>query len=237
MSGRGAGVLCFTPRARDSATKFSLWVAYDEKVSIHTPVMARLPPQKYKFFNTPQPLFLYPHPSLLNLDHDFPVSYSLFSPPTTCISLFFIIAMLVFACWVVKKDRLITYGILWFLGNLVIESSIIPLELVFEHRMYLPSMGLVMAGVGTIRWITGNTSTQKAFSVIVAISLLFSYWTYQRATVWSDPVLLWKDVASKSPNKERSFNNLGTIYYQKGMLDKAVSMFNTTLRIKPVSIR
>jgi len=30
---------------------------------------------------------------------------------------------------------------LWYFGNLVIESSIFPLELVYEHRLYLPAVG------------------------------------------------------------------------------------------------
>ena len=34
-----------------------------------------------------------------------------------------------------KKDRLTAFAIFWLLGNLVVESTFIPLELIFEHRV------------------------------------------------------------------------------------------------------
>ena len=92
-------------------------------------------------------LLIYPHPSRLNLDHDFSVSHALFSPPTTILSLLFIIGFLCLAIFSMRRNRLLAFAIFWFFGNLVIESSIIPLELVFEHRVYLPSMGLIMLAV------------------------------------------------------------------------------------------
>jgi hypothetical protein len=36
---------------------------------------------------------------------------------------------------------MISFCILWYFGNLVIESSIFPLEMAFEHRLYLPAVG------------------------------------------------------------------------------------------------
>ena len=36
---------------------------------------------------------------------------------------------------------MISFCILWYFGNLVIESSIFPLEMVYEHRLYLPAVG------------------------------------------------------------------------------------------------
>ena len=85
-------------------------------------------------------LIFYPNPSRLNLDYDFPLSYSLFNPFTTFLSLILIIGLIALGVYLAKKQRLISFCIFWFLGNLVIESSVIPLAIIFEHRIYMPSM-------------------------------------------------------------------------------------------------
>jgi len=87
-------------------------------------------------------LLILPHPLRLNLDHDFTISHSLLNPPTTLIAVGAIAAFLFLAIYLAKRERLLSFCILWFLGNLVIESSFIPLALVYEHRLYLPSMGI-----------------------------------------------------------------------------------------------
>jgi hypothetical protein len=43
--------------------------------------------------------------------------------------------------WAAKKRPVLSFFILWYFGNLLIESSIFPLEIVYEHRLYLPAVG------------------------------------------------------------------------------------------------
>jgi hypothetical protein len=86
-------------------------------------------------------LLIYPHPSRLNLDYDFPISKTIFDPPTTILSILIITGLMGYSFWVAKKRPVLSFFILWYFGNLVIESSIFPLEMVFEHRLYLPSVG------------------------------------------------------------------------------------------------
>ena len=92
-------------------------------------------------------LLIWPHPSRLNLEHDFALSYSLFDPVTTVMSLGVIVGLLALGIYLAPKQRILSFCLLWFLGNLVIESSVIGLELVFEHRLYMPSMFLSLAAV------------------------------------------------------------------------------------------
>jgi hypothetical protein len=89
-------------------------------------------------------LIFYPEPGRLNLDYDFPLSYALFSPVDTFVAILLIIGLLGLAVFTAKKYRLHSFCILWFFGNLVIESSTIPLEIIFEHRTYLPSMLVIL---------------------------------------------------------------------------------------------
>jgi hypothetical protein len=86
-------------------------------------------------------LLIYPHPSRLNLDYDFPISKTIFDPPTTILSILVIAGLIGYSLWVAKKRPVLSFFILWYFGNLVIESSIFGLEMVYEHRLYLPSVG------------------------------------------------------------------------------------------------
>jgi hypothetical protein len=86
-------------------------------------------------------LLIYPHPSRLNLDYDFPISKTIVDPPTTLISILIFVGLIGYSMWTAKKRPMISFCILWYFGNLVIESSIFPLEMVFEHRLYLPMVG------------------------------------------------------------------------------------------------
>ena len=86
-------------------------------------------------------LLIYPHPSRLNLDYDFPISKTMLDPPTTLISILIIAGLIGYSIWTAKKRPMISFCILWYFGNLVIESSIFPLEMVYEHRLYLPAVG------------------------------------------------------------------------------------------------
>jgi hypothetical protein len=97
-------------------------------------------------------LFFFPHPARLNLDHDFPLSHSLLDPFTTVLAMGAVVGLVGLAVYLARRERLLSFCVLWFLGNLLIESSVIGLEMVFEHRMYLPSMlvGLMVVVLGAL---------------------------------------------------------------------------------------
>ena len=76
-------------------------------------------------------LIFFPLPSRLNLDYDFILSQSLIDPISTLLSLVAIIGLIALALYLAKKDRLISFCILWFFGNHLIESSILPLAIIF----------------------------------------------------------------------------------------------------------
>ncbi|MGZ3558620.1 MAG: hypothetical protein ACXU97_05855 [Thermodesulfobacteriota bacterium] len=89
-------------------------------------------------------LLIYPHPSRLNLDYDFPISRTIFDPLTTFVSILIVAGLIGYSIWTAKKRPVLSFCILWYFGNLVIESSIFPLEMVYEHRLYLPVVGPIV---------------------------------------------------------------------------------------------
>jgi len=176
-------------------------------------------------------LLFYPHPSRLNIDYDFPLSHSFIDPVTTILSIVSIIGFIYLSvCWT-KQERFLSFCVLWFFGNLIIESSIIPLAVIFEHRTYLPSMFicplLIILGQKFIK----IKSVQVALLCIITVG--FAIWTYQRNSVWSDSFKLWSDCVKKSPQKARPHNNLGLALEERGLVDEAIKHYTESLRINP----
>jgi tetratricopeptide (TPR) repeat protein len=178
-------------------------------------------------------LILFPHPSRLNLDHHFLISSSLVEPLTTLLSILGVIVMLTVAILLARRERLLSFCLLWFLGNLVIESSMIALEVVFEHRLYLPSMMLILMMVILVERFMRPVLLRVAF--LCGLTVILSFWTYERNLVWQDEVSLWSDSARKSPGKVRPNNNLAIALVEEGELEHAVDYFKKALQVRPFS--
>jgi len=140
----------------------------------------------------------------------------------------FILLMLTAAFYASKRKRWrpVSFGILWFFLTLIPTSSIIPLgEVLNDHRMYFPFIGLVMS----VTWTVGllllryGTTVKKPFIIIPMVLLLsaYAYGTYQRNKVWHTEESLWHDVALKSPENGRGLMNYGLTRMEKGDYDEA----------------
>ena len=175
-------------------------------------------------------LLLLPLPCFMNLEHDVTISSSLFSPMTTLWSLLLLVAIVGVGWRVRKKYALVSLGIFWFFLNLLIESTILPLELKFEHRLYLPSVGfyLTLVPIGFI--FTKNISifnkirTPHLAAVVlgfILFSIFFSL-TYRRNRDWQDTITLYRDCVRKAPEKARNHGNLARAYAEAGNYEKAI---------------
>ena len=173
-----------------------------------------------------------PLPSRLNLDHDITLSTSLFTPVTTAISLVCLAALLVAGVLLAKRHRLLAFAIFWFFINSALESTVIPLELIFEHRMYLVSIAIVVAVVITAKTLIRQRHVRIILAVAVVVALAAG--TYRRNLDWRDVETLWTDCAKKSPDKARPQYNLG-LFYSKypNKLDLAIELQERALKADP----
>jgi Flp pilus assembly protein TadD len=141
------------------------------------------------------------------LDYDYRLS-SGWGDPDTWAAFSLLFSIFILAIVLFKKNRLLTFGILWFFMTLSVESSLIPLsDVIYEHRLYLPMFGFAIF-LTSLLWMVSKSS--KLFAAIsLAIAVLFSGMTYVRNEVWKNPFTLWKDAAKKSPRKWRTYCSLG----------------------------
>jgi protein O-mannosyl-transferase len=179
-------------------------------------------------------LLVFPHPSRLNLDYDFPLSFSLIDPWTTLPSAILILLLIGLAVFSIRRYRLLFFCVIWFLGNLAIESTVIPLQdIIFEHRLYLPSMIL---GLPLLVFIDRRVKNLWIPGLVICLTaVVFSYWTYQRNKVWQNEMSLWADNVKKSPNKARPHNNLGLAFQNQGNIEKALFHYTTASQLDPTS--
>lgn len=169
-------------------------------------------------------LLLLPLPSRMSLEHDIPISLGLFAPFSTALSIV-AIAVLLLCAWKIRRETpLISFGVFWYFLNLLIESSIFPLELVFEHRLYLPSMGIFIAVAGALdlgghylkNRLPSPDIEKGIFLLLVSLLCLSSLLTTLRNDDWCTELSIYRDCAVKSPNKPRAISELGLALAKSG---------------------
>ena len=168
-----------------------------------------------------------------NIFQIYPISTSLFSN-YTYLSLFIHLAIIVFAVVIFKTSRLISFGIFWFYITLSVESSIFLIgNVIFEHRLYLPSLGFVFSIVGLallkVKW--GKIS----YIFFLIIITMFFIETFNRNLVWKDDFTLWNDCLSKSKNNHSpiAYLSLGNFYLDKKSYDASIAKYRRALEIDP----
>jgi len=134
---------------------------------------------------------------------DFVVSKSLFDPLTTLPAILGILALIALMWALRKKAPLISFAIAWFFAGHLIESTVISLELYFEHRNYLPLLGFIMAVAYYLsRYFVLH---QKAVISFVSVTLvIFVFLVSQNAKAWGNPYLLVTQAFKAHPYSERA---------------------------------
>jgi tetratricopeptide (TPR) repeat protein len=121
---------------------------------------------------------------------------------------------------------------LWFFVNLAIESTFLPIALMYEHRLYLPLVGPALL-VSHVLFGFRPRVAPWAVAAGVALVALLAVGTASRNQVWRDEITLWSDVVLKSPGDARAWNNLGQAHEQLGRFEAAEQAFSEAVRLDP----
>lgn len=149
---------------------------------------------------------LIPDVTSLTLYHDaFPVSHGLLRPWTTLPAWAGIAALLGAAVLVRRRYPLIAFGLLWFLAGQVMTATFIPLELVFEQREYLPSLGLYVAVFATLLVLVEHHPRRRlAVAAVIVLIALYGAGLGLRSITWSNPVRQLATAVHDHPNSPRA---------------------------------
>ncbi|MEO5558530.1 MAG: hypothetical protein ABIO49_02180, partial [Dokdonella sp.] len=152
---------------------------------------------------------LLPTPQSLSFYHDdFAISHGLLSPWTTLASLATVGALLATAVHWRKRQPLLALGIALYFGGHLLTGTILPLELVYEHRNYFPSFGLLLALVPLM--VAPTPALVLARHALLCVLLV--WWAGMTALTtkaWSEPLRLATDLAERAPQSPRAQFGLG----------------------------
>lgn len=112
-------------------------------------------------------------------------SRGLLDPATTLPSVIVVTALVVAGFGLRKRLPLLSFGLLWFFAGQLMESTVLPLELAFEHRNYLPLFGLLLGLVGTLYPLAAAQGRESlAKGLLAGGVLLLACTTAMRAADW-----------------------------------------------------
>lgn len=162
---------------------------------------------------------LLPTPNALSFYHDdFVVSHGLLSPWTTLACLGILVCLLAFMVWLRPRQPLTALGIALFFGCQLLTATVLPLELVYEHRNYFASFGLLLAG---IPWLVASVQAQASerpsfvlarSALLIGLLLLWGSETANTAVAWGNPLHLAETLAERGPESPRAQYELGRTY-------------------------
>ena len=156
----------------------------------------------------------FPDLKQLGLYHDdVAASHGLLQPWTTLPAVAGIIGLLAAAVILRRRLPLLSFGILWFFAGHLMESTILPLELVFEHRNYVPLYGLLLGVAGTVGGIPLEGTRRRALGLIaMLVILLFAGLTAMRASEWRSPLAFAVYETGHHPGSSRAQYEVGALY-------------------------
>jgi Tfp pilus assembly protein PilF len=181
-------------------------------------------------------LLLYPMPERLSLFHEFPISTSLWNPLSTLFSVVSLAGILGVLIAAARRYAVVSFCFLFFFVNHLMESTFLPLDLIYEHRNYIPSMLFFVPFALGFCSLLGRHQEEKrmrvALSLFAALVIAgFGHATYERNRVWKDPQTLWLDALGKAPGESRVHHNVAAFYQGGGQLHKAMEEYEKALSL------
>lgn len=156
-------------------------------------------------------LWFWPDISVMGLYwDDTEVSRGLMTPPTTTLAALGLMGLSALAWWLRRHIPLFWVGWLWFVLGHAVESTILPLDLMYEHRNYLPSIGLIWMALSVLAQVAKQES-RSAFAqrrTVVALVLIvcggLAWQTHALASIWQDYDRLMRHGYSGHPESPRA---------------------------------
>jgi len=158
------------------------------------------------------------------------------------VSLMLVAASLVFLYRIRRINPVAAFFGSWFFIVIAPESSLVPImDIAFEHRLYLPSVGFIAALAMLASQVKfGSAKLKKA--VALSIIALLPILTFNRNHVWATTNTMWDDVSRKNTGPDWAYYfedifvahwNMGEYYLSIGEKERAIEQFKLVTGGKP----
>ncbi|MBI2993663.1 MAG: hypothetical protein HYY48_05740 [Gammaproteobacteria bacterium] len=168
-----------------------------------------------------------PHPGAFGLFHDdFPVSRGLLDPPATLIAVLAIVSAVVAAVLLRRRCAPLAFGLLWFFAAHLLESTHLNLALYFEHRNYLPAVGILFLLTWGCAAVARRYARRGQVAAAAALYCALLAWSgFATASLWRDPMLMAIEAVRNHPDSPGALVTLGNHYLGAGEIRSAMRVF------------
>ena len=129
-----------------------------------------------------------------------------------------------FWCWKVNRP-ILAFALFWYISGHMLESSVFPLFLYFEHRNYIPLVGPVLA---VVVWFLNFPISERVRQFLGCVYVVFLAVTlWQTTNTWGQRHLLaWAQFHSDS---SRALQMMAGAYMQVGKVDYALRIYQDAI--------
>jgi len=167
----------------------------------------------------------------------YPVSRGLLHPPTTLYAILGWAVVSGGALYAAVRGRVpaLAFGVLWFLAGHLLESTVVPLELVFEHRNYLPSygplfaLGYLLTSVPLLARIRPILYGPLLAAVVLGVAAQLQL----RVGEWSSHANFYAAELARNPSSARAWTSLAQAAYLNGSYDEASDLYRRAAELEP----
>jgi hypothetical protein len=175
-------------------------------------------------------LLLLPRLSTLTLYHDGIAIRGLTSPLFLLATSGWIIAI---GLMITIRNRfpILVFGFFFFLVSHLLESTILPLELMFEHRNYIGSIGIMLGVIALLLALRNLLPRLQPVLLItfIAITSGFGLMQVARASTWASPYAFALVSAKEHHESARAVSMLANYQARRGYLEEAQGLIRTAI--------
>lgn len=126
-----------------------------------------------------------------------------------------------------KRHPVIFFGVFWFYISHLLESSVVMLELRFDHRNYIPSIGIFVVVAYVISFIPRKLTRYGVAGVLIAANAVVLFFT---TALWGKPLeaaVVWME---KNPESNRAVENAARKFLSIGYDQEAKKLLKKSIK-------
>lgn len=158
-----------------------------------------------------------PASDLFGLVHDdIPISRGLLTPPATLVAIVGWLVVLALALQQRSRQPLFAFAVFWFLASHLLESTILPLEIAYEHRNYIASFGIFL-WLASLLFPEQQNVRWRIPRLVLAASFVFycGLLTSVRSVQWGDELPRTQTAVNDHPNSARANAQAALVIMEK----------------------
>ena len=169
------------------------------------------------------PINLSPFYPFAPINEDLPISYY--------ISPLFSVLLIILIFYSLKRNRVIAFGILFYLINLLLVLQFIPVgsAIIADRYTYIPYIGFFyILGWLIDRYSKGSLT--RSYYINIPLALILVALTFRQSKIWSNGASLWDHTIKTTPGA-RAYISRANLYKEEKKYDLAIQYYNEALKI------